>query len=195
MSFAQEWASWMSPSKLDLSNPPKAGDSAPSTNQLKFPRADGKPVVVTFLRHCGCPFAEKTFLVLRAAASKHPHIAFVAVSHSSESHTQKWVSEVGGLGDVNPIQVITNEDRSLYAKWGLGTSSFMHVLNPHDLYNVFTLASAEGITNRPTESGNRWQTSGTWVVDKQGKVTWGGPSKSASEIPDVESAVATISSN
>ncbi|WYZ44800.1 hypothetical protein EsH8_VIII_000116 [Colletotrichum jinshuiense] len=192
MSFTQELASWMSPAKVDLASPPKAGDAAPSTDQLKFPRSDGKPAVIAFLRHCGCPFAEKSFIVLREAAAKHPHIAFVAVSHSSESHTTKWVSEVGGPGDKNPVEVISNEARTVYGQWGLGTSSFMHVLSPSALSNVFRLAREEGISNRPTESGSRWQTSGAWAVDGQGKVTWGGPSESAPDIPNVEEAVATL---
>ncbi|KAK0370443.1 hypothetical protein CMEL01_10001 [Colletotrichum melonis] len=192
MSFMQELTSWMSPTSLTLSNPPKAGDAAPSTDQLTLPRDGGKPAVIAFLRHCGCPFAEKTFITLREAASKHPEIAFIAVSHSSESHTQKWLSEVGGPGDKNPVQVIANEERDVYAKWGLGASSFWHVLSPWALSDVFKLSREEGIANRPTESGNRWQTSGAWAVDGKGQVTWGGPATTASEIPDVEKAIETL---
>ncbi|KAJ0309463.1 hypothetical protein COL5a_001634 [Colletotrichum fioriniae] len=177
MSFMQELTSWMSPTSLTLSSPPKAGDAAPSTDQLPLPR-DG--------------VAEKTFITLREAASKHPEIAFIAVSHSSESHTQKWLSEVGGPGDKNPVQVIANEERDVYAKWGLGASSFWHVLSPWALSDVFKLSREEGISNRPTESGNRWQTSGAWAVDGKGQVTWGGPATTASEIPDVEKATETL---
>ncbi|KAK1967030.1 hypothetical protein LZ32DRAFT_504261, partial [Colletotrichum eremochloae] len=154
MSFTQELASWMSPTKLDLGNPPKAGDAAPSTDLLKFPRADGRPAVVVFLRHCGCPFAEKSLRVLRGAASAHPDVAFVAVSHSSASHTKKWLSEVGGPGDANPVEVVTDEGRDVYARWGLGASSFLHVLGPSALWSVLRLAREEGIANRPTESGS-----------------------------------------
>ncbi|KZL84772.1 alkyl hydroperoxide reductase subunit c thiol specific antioxidant, partial [Colletotrichum incanum] len=192
MSFTQELASWMSPTKLDLGSLPKVGDFAPSTDLLKFPRADGKAAVVVFLRHCGCPFAEKSFIVLREAASKNPNVAFIAVSHSSESHTKKWLSEVGGPGDKNPVEVIFNEERDVYAKWGLGTSSFMHVLSPSALSNVFKLSREEGIANRPTESGSRWQTSGAWAVGENGKVTWGGPAQTASEIPNVDEALSSL---
>ncbi|KAK1622177.1 hypothetical protein BDP81DRAFT_334991 [Colletotrichum phormii] len=192
MSFMQELASWMSPTSLTLSSPPKAGDAAPTTDQLAFPRDGGKPAVIAFLRHCGCPFAEKTFLTLRDAASKHPEITFITVSHSSGSHTQKWLSEVGGPGDKNPVQVLVNEERKIYAKWGLGASNFWHVLSPWALSDVFKVSREEGIANRPTESGNRWQTSGAWAVDGKGKVTWGGPATTASEIPDVEEAIKTL---
>ncbi|GKT50845.1 uncharacterized protein ColSpa_11026 [Colletotrichum spaethianum] len=192
MSFTQELASWMTPTKLDLANPPKAGDYAPSTDLLQLPRADAKAAVVVFLRHCGCPFAEKSFIVLREAASKNPNVAFIAVSHSSESHTKKWLSEVGGPGEKNPVEVITNEERDVYAKWGLGASSFMHVLSLSALSNVFKLSREEGIANRPTESGSRWQTSGAWAVDGNGKVTWGGPAQTASEIPNVDEALSSL---
>ncbi|KAK1593772.1 uncharacterized protein LY79DRAFT_550895 [Colletotrichum navitas] len=193
MSLTQELASWMSPKKLDLGSPPKVGDSAPSTDLLEFPRADERPAVVVFLRHCGCPFAEKSFRVLREAASANPDVAFVAVSHSSASHTKKWVSEVGGPGgDANPVGVVTDEGRDVYARWGLGASSFLHVLSPSALSSVFKLAREEGIANRPTESGSRWQTSGAWAVDGRGGVTWGGPAQTASEIPNVEEALSSL---
>ncbi|TDZ29753.1 hypothetical protein C8035_v004221 [Colletotrichum spinosum] len=190
MSFMQELWSFITPASLDVATLPKAGDSAPSDDQVKFPRDDRKPTVVAFLRHCGCPFAEKTFIRLREAASEHPDVTFVAVSHSSESHTQKWLAEVGGPGKENPVEVISNEERSIYANWGLGVSSFLHVLSPSALSEVFRLAREEGIKNRPTESGNRWQTSGTWAVDGKGIVRWGGPAVSASDIPDLRAAVA-----
>ncbi|KAK2040415.1 hypothetical protein LZ31DRAFT_557877 [Colletotrichum somersetense] len=193
MSFTQELASWMSPTKLDLGSPPEAGEPAPSTDLLEFPRADGKPAVVVFLRHCGCPFAEKSLRILREAAIANPDVAFVAVSHSSASHTKQWLSEVGGPGgDANPVEVVTDEGRGVYARWGLGASSFLHVLSPSALSSVFKLAREEGIANRPTESGNRWQTSGAWAVDGRGSVTWGGPARTASEIPNVEEALSSL---
>ncbi|KAJ0134372.1 hypothetical protein CTA2_2460, partial [Colletotrichum tanaceti] len=138
--------------------------------------------------------AEKSFVVLRDAASRNPRVAFVAVSHSSESHTKKWVSEVGGPGpgSGNPVEVVVDEDRRVYAAWGLGASGFTHLLAPSALAGVFRLSREEGITNRPTESGSRWQTSGAWAVDGQGRVSWGGPARTAPEIPDLEEALSSL---
>lgn len=68
----------------------------------------------------------------------------------------------------------------------------MHVLSPGGLYSVYKLGKEEGIWNRPTSSGSRWQTAGSWAVDKEGKVQWGGPSSRADEIPDFEEAVKAI---
>ena len=168
-------------------------------------------MVIAFLRHCGCPctspipvsslnctnrcictVAEATFLNLRARATENPDVAFVAVSHSNPQHTQKWLSEVGGPGSVNPVQVIIDESRETYAKWGLGTSSFAHVLSPAGLKAVRTLGKEKGIWNRPTESGSRWQTGGCFGVDKAGRVVWGGVSGRADEMPTFEEAVVAV---
>jgi hypothetical protein len=42
------------------------------------------------------------------------------------------------------------------------------------LSNLNKLGKEEGIWNRPTESGNRWQTGGNYGVDKNGIVQWNG---------------------
>jgi hypothetical protein len=42
------------------------GTRAPASNKLRLPALDGRPSVVVFLRHCGCPctsFAEKKKLL------------------------------------------------------------------------------------------------------------------------------------
>jgi hypothetical protein len=51
----------------------------------------------------------------------------VAISHSSGAATQKWIDLLGGAWNV---RVVTDEDRSVYAAWGLGAGSFWYVLNP-----------------------------------------------------------------
>jgi hypothetical protein len=73
------------------------------------------------------PVAEKTFQLLRKFADKHPEINFVAISHSDEEATERWVIAIGGEWDVH---VIVDPGRELYAQWGLGVSGFYHVLSP-----------------------------------------------------------------
>lgn len=65
------------------------------------------------------------------------------------------------------------------------------MLSPSGLSSLISTAR-EGITNRPTESGYRWQTSGTWAVNSSGHVIWGGPAKGAEDIPDFEDVVAKL---
>jgi hypothetical protein len=126
---------------------------------------------------------------MRDAASQHPDVSFIVVSHSDQGSTDRWLEAVGGAGSV---AVIVDAERATYAAWGLGTSSFWHVLSPSGLYSAYSLGSQEGIWNKPTESGSRWQTSGTYAVDREGIVRYGGPAGSADEIPDFEEAVKAV---
>ncbi|KAF9733125.1 hypothetical protein PMIN06_004670 [Paraphaeosphaeria minitans] len=193
MSWQTELQSWMSPTSLQTANAPDVGENAPSSSRLALPAEDGKPLVVTFLRHCGCPFAEKTFLNMRSAASRYKDtIHFVAVSHSDRASTDHWLASLRQSSENGHVAVIVDEEREIHAQWGLGVSSFWHVLNPWSLLSVYRLAKQEGIYNRPTESGTRWQTSGTFAVDGKGKVTWSKPSASADEVPDLEDALKSL---
>ncbi|EKD13062.1 uncharacterized protein L3040_007143 [Drepanopeziza brunnea f. sp. 'multigermtubi'] len=189
MTFKQELGSWMSPKILTTSPVPEINSKAPSDSKLPLPPSNGKPTIVTFLRHCGCPFAEKTFLSLRSLAAEDSSKNYIAVSHSSSSATQNWLSSLDGAGKV---QVIVDDTRELYAAWGLGVSSTWHVLNPWSLYSVYTLGKKEGIWNKPTESGSRWQTSGSFAVDGQGKVKWVKVPKAADEVPDFGEATEEV---
>ncbi|KAJ9636754.1 hypothetical protein H2201_003006 [Coniosporium apollinis] len=190
MTLQQEARSWFAPTyKTEVESVPQINDQAPSSDALELPNADGRPTIVTFLRHCGCPFAEKTFIRMRESAAKHPNVRFIAVSHSDHASTEKWVEAIGGPGNV---QVIVDPDRDLFARWGLGVSSFWHVLSPWALWSVYRLYRDEGIANRPTESGSRWQTAGSFGMDGSGKVKWGREALRADEIPDFEEAVRAV---
>ncbi|KZF24058.1 hypothetical protein L228DRAFT_252555 [Xylona heveae TC161] len=186
MTLRQELASWKFPQQLQIAQVPNSGTFAPSSDQIPLPPPNGKPTVITFLRHCGCPFAEKAFLDLRTTASANPSVNFIAVSHSDAKATEKWINALGGS---RRVQVIVDADRQLYTKWGLGVASFWHLLNPQSMWGVYQLASHEGIWNRPTESGTRWQTAGSFAVDKKGHVCWSRPALSAHEVPNFDEAV------
>lgn len=185
-----EIPSWIAPPPLRLSPVPHEGARAPSSEQLDLPCHDGKPAVIAFLRHCGCPFAEKTFLRLKDTAAHHPEVHFIAVSHSTKAHTDRWLESVGGAGD--NVGIVVDDKRTLYAAWGLGTTGWWHVLSPWALWNVFKLGREEGIWNRPTESGYRWQAGGTFVVDGQGVVKYGEAMASADDVPDIEALVKSL---
>ncbi|KAJ9133492.1 Tsa antioxidant enzyme domain protein, partial [Coniochaeta hoffmannii] len=141
---SSKWPAWMTVKSLPLtvqpwlSPPPppipvaaecpKPGDLAPLDRDRKLTFGGGKKVLVVFLRCVGCAFAQKTFLALRAIANKYPTtLSCIAISHSSPAATQKWIDLVGGAWNVS---VVIDEDRSLYAAWGLGLGSVWYVLNP-----------------------------------------------------------------
>ena len=134
--------------------------------------------------------AEKTFRELRMEASKYNDVDFVAISHSSQESTDQWLNDVGGKMDT---AVIVDSERTMYAAWGLGVSSAWHVLNPWSMYSVWKLGKSDDIWNRPTESGSRWQTSGSFAIDGDGVIRWGGAASAADTIPDFKAALEALS--
>lgn len=192
MTFQQELSSWFAPNQTsDVPPPPTPGSQAPQSPKLKL--TPGQPTILTFLRHCGCPFAEKTFLNLREVAKAHKHLAFYAISHSDQAATETWLAALPQAGsEPSNLQVVVDAECESYAAWGLGVSGYAHALSPWSLWEVWKLGREEGIWNRPTESGSRWQKGGCFAVDGSGVVRWGAPAQRADEIPDLEAAVGSL---
>ncbi|KAK3997719.1 hypothetical protein QBC44DRAFT_71632 [Cladorrhinum sp. PSN332] len=168
---------------------PKAGDRAPSLGRdITFPY--DKPVIVVFLRHCGCPFAEKTFKMLTNFSTHHPEIQCVAVSQSSLGETDNWIIQVGGEWQVH---VIVDSHRDLFKRWGLGETSAWYAINPWTLWKVYKLGTEEGIWNRTgNETGSRWQKGGAFAIDASGLVRWSKPAETADEIVSFHEALRAL---
>ncbi|KAF3939492.1 hypothetical protein ABW19_dt0206867 [Dactylella cylindrospora] len=183
LNFQAEMASFSSPAeKPEVAPAVKVGDHFPESDQLpQLKNLDGKPTMITFLRHCGCPFAEKAFQNFRTLADKHPDVRFIAVSHSTREHTDEWIVSVGGTGDVD---VVYDPERTLYAKWGLGFSSFWANMGPVSLWKALKLGQEELIYNRPTKSGYRWQTAGSFAIDVDGTVRWAYVSQNSADVAE-----------
>ncbi|KAI1092975.1 hypothetical protein F5B19DRAFT_452510 [Rostrohypoxylon terebratum] len=78
--------------------------------------------------HVELAVAQKSFLALRDLAIKNQgRLTCIAVSHSSREATWKWVDMLGGAWNV---EVVIDEDRAIYAAWGLGLSNFWYMFNP-----------------------------------------------------------------
>jgi hypothetical protein len=97
--------------------------------------------------------------------------------------------QVGGVWDA---EVIVDEERDLYAAWGLGTSGVWHAYGPKALSATANLWRAEGIGSRATGSGSRWQTGGAFAIDKEGVVRWAEVARSAEVVPDLEAALRAV---
>jgi hypothetical protein len=176
---------FLPPAARPTAEPPKAGQPA---RGLPPPgRNDDRPVVVAFLRHTGCPFAEATMHALRDAAAAHPELEWVAISHADAEPTQRWCQAVGGRGDVH---VLLDPERAFYAAWGLGRSSLRHFMGKRSLAEVARL-SRNGIRNRHPE-GTRWQQAGTFAVDDAGIVRWRHLPAHAGDLPDLGAAAAAV---
>ncbi|KAK0753457.1 hypothetical protein B0T18DRAFT_424013 [Schizothecium vesticola] len=171
---------------------PKVGDRAPESDQVYFPNT--KPVLLVFLRHCGCPFAEKTFVNLTRFSLEHPEIKCIAVSHSSRPATDKWVVLVGGEWDTT---ILVDESRALYRKWGLPeSSSWLPAGGPLYLVHAYRLGKDEGIWGTgPIEgdaTGTRAQMGGAFAMDAGGVVRWAKVCTSADDIPNFDEALRAL---
>jgi hypothetical protein len=165
--------------------PPRAGDLAPG---LPLALEDGRPAVMAFLRHTGCPFAELTMRMLREGAARHPEVQWVAVSHAPEHATARWCSAVGGA---DGVRVASDPSLRAYADWELGRTSLGHFLGRRSLVAVGRLAR-RGVRNRHPH-GTRWQSAGTFALDDQGTVRWRHLPEHAGDMPDLDAAVRAAS--
>ena len=66
------------------------------------------------------------------------------------------------------------------------------MLSPWSLWGAVKLGREEGVWNRPTESGNRWQGVGWWGVDGRGNIAWGAKAQAADEIGCWEEGVRAL---
>ena len=168
---------------LALLAPPQPGDHAPS---LPVALGDGRPAIVAFLRHTGCPFAELTVRMLRDAALRSPQVQWIAISHAPEEATERWSRAVGAEG----VRIASDPSRRAYADWGLGSTSLGHFLGRRSLVAVGGLAR-RGIRNRHPH-GTRWQSAGTFALDDRAIVRWRHLPAHAGDLPDLASALKTV---
>ena len=133
--------------------------------------------------------AERAFTQFRQIAQDRPTICCIAVSHSDRPATERWLQTLGGSG---VVEVVVDAERSIYAAFGLGASSFWHALNPWAAYSMVQLGREKGIWNRPTESESRWQRAGSFAMSGDGRVKWAKPARTADEPPDFEKGVASL---
>ncbi|KAI1803448.1 hypothetical protein F4811DRAFT_342777 [Daldinia bambusicola] len=225
------WSSWMSAKKLPLtaqawlSPPPppvpvaefpKPGDLAPIDRDHQLSFGNGKPTIVLFLRCVGCAFAQKSFLALRELAiKKQGKLNCIAVSHSSLDATRKWVDLLGGAWNV---KVVIDEDRAIYAAWGLGLGNIWYMFNPttqiqgwkekgwlgikvaNSIQRTSSLRQGSPPKTEPTEEnegpstvmGNKWQESGLFAIDAQGVVIWATKALRADDMMDLTAAATAI---
>jgi AhpC/TSA family len=170
--------------ELPVQAPPAPGDDA---RELPLALQAGRPAIVAFLRHTGCPFAERTMQMLREGADRAPAVQWIAISHAPANATERWLGAVGGAGDV---RVASDPSRRSYAAWGLGRTSFGHFMGRRSLAAVSELARS-GIRNRHP-AGTRWQSAGTFAVDGQGIVKWRALPAHAGELPDLDEALRSL---
>lgn len=175
---------FLPPRSLPVRGAPSPGQPA---RDLPIALDGDRAAIVAFLRHAGCPFAERTLQLLREGASRWPELQWIAVSHAPADATGRWCSAVGGAGGV---RIASDPSRRSYADWGLGRTRAGHFLGRRSLAAVAGLAK-EGIRNRHP-AGTRWQSAGTFALDREGIVRWRHLPEHAGDLPDIDEAAASV---
>src|SRR5262249_11404894 len=139
---------FLRPRVVDTSAPPELGAKAPELAALQ----PGRPSVVAFLRHVGCPFAEATVRQMVEQSRERPDIDLIGGTQRGDKLSQSWCNALGGAGGV---KLVSDPGRARYAAWGVGLSDRRHFAGPDSLAALRRLLD-EGIHNR-WASGNRWQ--------------------------------------
>lgn len=175
---------FLRPRALPVAAAPDVGQTA---RGLPVGLEDGRPAIVAFLRHTGCPFAESTLRGMRRHAADAPQIQWLAVSHAPPGATASWCQAIGGC---DGVRVTSDPSRRTYADWGLGRTSLGHFLGRRSLSGVARLART-GIRNRHPH-GTRWQMAGTFALDDRGQVRWRHLPSHAGDLPDLKQAMSSI---
>jgi hypothetical protein len=174
---------FVKPKARQVAAPPELGTRVPPLPALR----PGRPAVIAFLRHVGCPFAEATVRGMAALAASHPALDFIAITHSGEQPSRRWCDAFGGGPGV---QLVADPDRSHHAAWGVGLSDRKHFAGSASLAALRRLLD-DGIHNR-WASGNRWQAAATFGVDQGGVLRWRHLPDHAGDIPPLDDAVGAL---
>jgi len=126
---------------------------------------------------------------LRDMAEQNPGIQCIAVSHSDQPATAKWLKDVSGAGKV---EVVVDDLQESFSTYGLGLSSLWAVLNPTSLSAAINLGKTEGYSVRPTESGSRWQEAGVFAVDASGKIVYSHKAQTSDDLGDLQAALSSV---
>ncbi|KAF2220679.1 hypothetical protein BDZ85DRAFT_187111, partial [Elsinoe ampelina] len=151
------------------------------------------PTLVAFVRHCGCPFAEKELRLLGEQAERNTSLRVVIVQHSSEADTKDWFERVGGhelFPERDRVVLVSDVSRELYAKWGIGTLGWTELVNADIMRTLHEGKVKEGLDiTKGDWTGWRWQNSGGFAVDAEGKVRWVHLARDSSDVGNWGEAV------
>ena len=95
--------------------------------------------------------------------------------------------------DSTRYTIVSDPERKSYAAWGVGSLGWGGMVNGDIMGALKSLKESDGIDMRPTGVGAyRWQNSGGFAVDGQGKIRWLKIAKDSSDVCDYAEAAGTI---
>lgn len=138
--------------------------------------------IIAFLRHPGCPCAERT--IRRLGRLDSPT---VVVLHGEPRYARAWLAEVGASA---PLRFVFDAEREQYARWRLGLIDAWHFLGPSPLLSLVP-GWLEGARNR-SATGTRYQRAGAFAIDDSGVVRWRHLAAHGGDLPDLAAGLSTL---
>ena len=138
--------------------------------------------LIAFLRHPGCPNAERTVRRLNRLS-----VPVVVVLHGEPEHARAWLDAVDAS---DALRFVFDPDREEYARWGLGLTNAWHFLGPAPLLSLIP-GLTEGARNRGA-TGTRFQRAGTFAVDEVGVVRWRHMAAHGGDLPDLAAGLSAL---
>ena len=107
------------------------------------------------------------------------------------------------MGGAWNVEIVIDEDRAIYAAWGLGVGTVWHLFNPAtqmqgwkekgwlggkvaDAIEKKGIETSNDIDDGNSIMGNKWLESGAFAVDGKGTVIWGGKALRADDLMNLD---------
>lgn len=104
-----------------------------------------------------------------------------------------FLSAKAAFPDSSRYTLVSDPTREVYAAWGIGTLGWGGMVNGRVMNALKTLKEGEGIDLTPTGKGSyRWQNSGGFAVDGEGKIRWRKLAEDSADMCDYEEAAKTV---
>jgi len=87
--------------------------------------------------------------------------------------------------NAHQLVIVPDPNRELYAKWGIGTLGWTEMVNGDIMNKMHEQKVKEGLDITKSDwTSYRWQNSGGFAIDSEGKIRWRKLAKDASDVCD-----------
>lgn len=175
-------------------SPPTVGDPVPSfeardarDRPLTSDGLRGRPAVLVFLRHLGCPICQMELVTLaeRFPAFAERDAALVVVVESPRDRAAAFVA-----GRDVPYRLVPDPERELYARFGMARGGLTQFVAPGAVLKTLK-ATARGHLHGRFE-GSELQLPGEVVADAEGVVRHVRVGRHVGDTASVEQLLATL---
>lgn len=132
-------------------------------------------LALVFLRHFGCLFCREQVRELK----KLPNLNIVFVTLAGASETEAFKKRMG-----SPHRFVCDPGRELHQRFDLKRGGLAQLVSPHIVLRTLTLMFRGLFIGMP--QGDVKQLPGVFVIEPDGRVSWGYVGRDASDNPPTE---------